>query len=175
MIDVVDEQGLSVAPGERGEVVCRGPNLCKGYEANPEATKVAFQNGWFHTGDIGFKDAEGYLRLVDRSKDLIITGGFNIYPGEVEQVLWTHPAVQDCAVIGVPHEKWGEAVTAVVELKPGLTVQESELIALCKDQLGSIKAPKRVEIWQTLPRSTVGKVLKKDIRQFYWKDTDRSI
>jgi acyl-CoA synthetase (AMP-forming)/AMP-acid ligase II len=175
MIDVVDEQGMSLPPGERGEVVCRGPNLCKGYEANPEATRVAFQNGWFHTGDIGFKDAEGYLRLVDRSKDLIITGGFNIYPGEVEQVLWTHPAVQDCAVVGVPHEKWGEAVTAVVELKPGLTVQEDELIALCKDQLGSIKAPKRVEIWQTLPRSNVGKVLKKDIRQFYWKDTDRSI
>lgn len=175
MIDVFDDKGHRVTPGEKGEVVCRGPNLCKGYEGNPEATAEAFQNGWFHTGDIGFKDAEGYLHLVDRSKDLIITGGFNIYPGEVEQVLWTHPAIQDCAVIGVPHEKWGEAVTAVVELKPGASVLEGELIALCKDQLGSIKAPKHVEIWKTLPRSIVGKVLKKDIREHYWKDTNRSI
>ena len=175
MIDVFDEQGQTVAPGEKGEVVCRGPNLCKGYEGNPEATRAAFQSGWFHTGDIGFRDAEGYLHLVDRSKDLIITGGFNIYPGEVEQVLWTHPAVQDCAVIGVPHEKWGEAVTAVVELKPGASVLESELIALCKAQLGSIKAPKSVEIWETLPRSIVGKVLKKDIRKHYWQNANRSI
>jgi acyl-CoA synthetase (AMP-forming)/AMP-acid ligase II len=175
MVDVFDEQGQPVAAGEKGEVVCRGPNLCKGYEGNPEATRAAFQTGWFRTGDIGFKDAEGYLHLVDRSKDLIITGGFNIYPGEVEQVLWTHPAVQDCAVIGVPHEKWGEAVTAVVELKPGASVLASELIALCKSQLGSIKAPKSVEIWETLPRSIVGKVLKKDIRKHYWKHTNRSI
>jgi acyl-CoA synthetase (AMP-forming)/AMP-acid ligase II len=175
MIDVFDDNGQPVAPLEKGEVVCRGPNLCKGYEGNPEATRTAFQSGWFHTGDIGFRDEEGYLHLVDRSKDLIITGGFNIYPGEVEQVLWTHPAVQDCAVIGIPHEKWGEAVTAVVELKPGASVRESELIALCKEQLGSIKAPKTVEIWEALPRSIVGKVLKKDIRKHYWKDTNRSI
>lgn len=175
MIDVLDDAGQSVDPGEKGEVVCRGPNLCKGYEGNPEATQSAFQGGWFHTGDIGFRDADGYLHLVDRSKDLIISGGFNIYPGEVEQVLWTHPAVQDCAVIGVPHEKWGEAVTAVVELKPGASVLEAELMALCKDQLGSIRAPKNVEIWKTLPRSIVGKVLKKDIRERYWKDTNRSI
>jgi acyl-CoA synthetase (AMP-forming)/AMP-acid ligase II len=175
MIDVFDETGQPLAPGEKGEVVCRGSNLCKGYEGNPEATQTAFRNGWFHTGDIGFKDADGYLHLVDRSKDLIISGGFNIYPGEVEQVLWTHPAVQDCAVIGVPHEKWGEAVTAVVELKPGASVPEAELMALCKEQLGSIRAPKSVEIWKTLPRSIVGKVLKKDIRERYWKDTNRSI
>lgn len=175
MIDVLAEDGQPAAQGEKGEVVCRGPNLCKGYEGNPEATEAAFRNGWFHTGDIGFKDADGYLHLVDRSKDLIITGGFNIYPGEVEQVLWTHPAVQDCAVIGVPHEKWGEAVTAVVELKPGASVVEGELIALCKQQLGSIKAPKNVEIWDALPRSVVGKVLKKDIRAHYWKNTNRNI
>lgn len=175
MVDVFDETGQPVTPGEKGEVVCRGPNLCMGYEGNPDATREAFQTGWFHTGDIGFKDAAGYLHLVDRSKDLIISGGFNVYPGEVEQVLWTHPAVQDCAVIGVPHEKWGEAVTAVVELKPGASVLPAELMALCKDQLGSIKAPKSVEIWKTLPRSIVGKVLKKDIRERYWKNTNRSI
>lgn len=175
MIDVFDDAGQPVGAGEKGEVVCGGPNLCKGYEGNPDATQTAFQGGWFRTGDIGFRDADGYLHLVDRSKDLIISGGFNIYPGEVEQVLWKHPAVQDCAVIGVPHEKWGEAVTAVVELKPGASVPEAELMALCKDQLGSIKAPKNVEIWKTLPRSIVGKVLKKDIRERYWKETNRSI
>lgn len=175
MIDVFDDSGQPVAPGAKGEVVCRGTNLCKGYEGNAEATQSAFQGGWFHTGDIGFRDPEGYLHLVDRSKDVIISGGFNVYPGEVEQVIWTHPAVQDCAVIGVPDEKWGEAVTAVVELKPGASVVEAELMALCKDQLGSIKAPKSIEIWKTLPRSIVGKVLKKDIRERYWKDANRTI
>ena len=106
---------------------------------------------------------------------MIITGGFNIYPGEVEQVIWTHPAIQDCAVVGVPDDKWGEAVTAVVELKPGANVVADELIALCKEQLGSIKAPKSIEIWPLLPRSNVGKVLKKDIREHYWKSTNRNI
>lgn len=175
LVDVFDESGKPVASGEKGEVVVRGSNLCKGYEGNPEATLAAFQNGWFHTGDIGFKDSAGYLHLVDRSKDLIISGGFNVYPGEVEQVIWTHPAVQDCAVIGVPHEKWGEAVKAVVELKPGASVLEAELMALCKEQLGSIKSPKSVEIWSDLPRSNVGKVLKKDIRERFWKGTNRNV
>jgi acyl-CoA synthetase (AMP-forming)/AMP-acid ligase II len=175
MIDVVNEDGQIAATGEKGEVVCRGPNLCRGYEQNPEATAVAFKSGWFHTGDIGYRDDGGYVRLVDRSKDIIISGGFNIYPGEVEQVIWTHPAIQDCAVIGVPHEKWGEAVTAVVELKPGASVDENDLIELCKHQLGSIKTPKKIEIWDALPRSIVGKVLKKDIREHYWKTSGRNI
>jgi acyl-CoA synthetase (AMP-forming)/AMP-acid ligase II len=175
MIDVVDDDGKIAATGEKGEVVCRGPNLCKGYEQNPEATSAVFKSGWFHTGDIGYRDDGGYIRLVDRSKDIIISGGFNIYPGEVEQVIWTHPAIQDCAVIGVPHEKWGEAVTAVVELKPGASVEENDLIELCKLQLGSVKTPKKVEIWDALPRSIVGKVLKKDIREHYWKTSGRSI
>jgi acyl-CoA synthetase (AMP-forming)/AMP-acid ligase II len=175
MIDVRDKNGSFVAAGKKGEVVCRGTNLCGGYEANPEATASAFRDGWFHTGDIGIKDERGYVHLVDRSKDIIISGGFNVYPGEVEQVLWTHPAIQDCAVIGVPDDKWGEAVTAVVELKPGASVAESELIALCKDQLGSIRTPKSVAIWQSLPRSNVGKVLKKDIREHYWNAMGRAI
>jgi acyl-CoA synthetase (AMP-forming)/AMP-acid ligase II len=175
MIDVFDENGRPAAAGTKGEVVCRGTNLCSGYEANPEATAEAFRHGWFHTGDIGYRDKDGFFHLVDRRKDIIITGGFNIYPGEVEQVLWTHPAVQDCAVIGVPHDKWGEAVTAIVELKPGASVMESDLIALCKEQLGSVKAPKTVEIWPALPRSVVGKVLKKEIRAHYWKNLNRNI
>ncbi len=119
MIDVFDETGQPLAPGVTGEVVCRGSDLCKGYEGNPEATQTAFRSGWFHTGDIGFKDADGYLHLVDRSKDLIISGGFNIYPGEVERCCGRIRPSGDCAVIGVPHEKWGEAVTAVAEPKPG--------------------------------------------------------
>jgi acyl-CoA synthetase (AMP-forming)/AMP-acid ligase II len=175
MIDIRDKDGNFVPPGEKGEVVCRGINLCGGYQSNPEATAMAFRDGWFHSGDIGIKDEQGYVHLVDRSKDIIISGGFNIYPGEVEQVLWTHPAIQDCAVIGVPDEKWGEAVTAVVELKPGASVAEGELIALCKDQLGSIRTPKSVAIWETLPRSNVGKVLKKDIREHYWNASGRAI
>jgi acyl-CoA synthetase (AMP-forming)/AMP-acid ligase II len=121
------------------------------------------------------KDEDGYVHLVDRSKDLIITGGYNVFPGEIEQVIWTHPSVQDCAVIGVPDDKWGEAVTAVVELKPGLSIAADEVIAMCKDRLGSIKAPKNVVVWPQLPRSNVGKVLKKDIRAHYWKDRQRAI
>jgi acyl-CoA synthetase (AMP-forming)/AMP-acid ligase II len=175
MIDIQDEDGRFVAAGERGEVVCRGTNLCGGYEGNAEATAAAFRDGWFRSGDIGVKDEQGYVHLVDRSKDIIISGGFNVYPGEVEQVLWTHPAIQDCAVIGIPDEKWGEAVTAVVELKPGAKVGESELIELCKDRLGSVRTPKSVAIWETLPRSNVGKVLKKDIRAHYWNASGRTI
>ena len=110
------------------------------------------------------KDEQGFVRLVDRSKDLIITGGINVFPGEIEQVIWTHPSVQDCAAIGIPDEKWGEAVTAIVELKPGLSIAPDEIITLCKERLGSIKAPKSVIVWPHLPRSNVGRVLKKDIR-----------
>ncbi|MBA4789227.1 MAG: AMP-binding protein [Rhizobiales bacterium] len=170
LVDVIDEAGRPVAPGETGEVACHGPNLFKGYVANEEATAKVLRNGWFRTGDLGVKDEGGYVRLVDRSKDIIITGGINVFPGEIEQVIWRHPAVQDCAVIGVPDDKWGEAVTAVLELKPGETIAEDEVIAMCKQSLGSIKTPKAVVVWAELPRSTVGKVLKKDIRAHYWKD-----
>ncbi|HIF08552.1 MAG TPA: hypothetical protein EYQ81_00995 [Sneathiellales bacterium] len=111
----------------------------------------------------------------DRKKDTIITGGFNVYPSEIEQVIWTHNAVQDCAVIGIPDEKWGEAVKAVIELKPGFSTDEDEIIALCKGKLGSVKAPKTVEFWDELPRSPVGKVLKKDIRKPYWEGHERSV
>eukprot|EP00300_Choanocystis_sp_HF-7_P030643 c39522_g1_i1.p3 GENE.c39522_g1_i1~~c39522_g1_i1.p3 ORF type:complete len:143 (-),score=21.25 c39522_g1_i1:118-546(-) len=118
-------------------------------------------HGWHHTGDIGFKDKDGFVYIVDRKKDMIISGGFNVYPSEVEQVIWGHPAVQDCAVIGVPDDKWGEAVKAVIELKPGAKVEADEIIQLCKDRVGSVKAPKSVEFWDSLPRSPVGKVRRK--------------
>ena len=128
-----------------------------------------------HTGDVGNIDADGYLHITDRKKDMIISGGFNVYPSEVEQVIWGHPAVQDCAVIGVPDEKWGEAVKAVVELNAGQTVSAEEIIALCKEKLGSVMAPKTVDFIDTLPRSPVGKVLKKDLRKQYWEQSERKI
>jgi len=149
--------------------------LMKGYYKNPEATEEASKFGWHHTGDIGIIDEDGFVYIVDRKKDMIISGGFNVYPGEVEQVLWTHPAIQDCAVVGVPDEKWGEAVKAVLELKPGQQIDEEELIQFCKARLGSIKSPKTVEVWESLPRSPVGKVLKKSIREVFWRNETRRI
>lgn len=172
---VMDEKGGLLSTGETGELVVRAGNVMKGYYKDPEATAEASRFGWHHTGDIGFRDADGYFHLVDRARDLIISGGFNIFPSEIEQVLWSHPCVQDCAVIGVPHEKWGEAVTAIIELKPGHSVSERELIALCKRRLGSIKAPKSVMVWEELPRSVVGKVLKRQIRDAFWSQVNRRI
>jgi acyl-CoA synthetase (AMP-forming)/AMP-acid ligase II len=147
----------------------------KGYYKAPEKTAETIVDGWLHTGDIGHVDPDGYLHITDRKKDMIISGGFNVYPSEVEQVIWSHPAVQDCAVIGVPDAQWGEAVKAVVELNAGQRVSAHELIALCKDRLGSVKAPKTIEFVDSLPRSPVGKVLKKDLRAQYWQDMDRKI
>jgi acyl-CoA synthetase (AMP-forming)/AMP-acid ligase II len=153
----------------------RGNTRMAGYYKNPEATAEAGLHGWHHTGDIGVKDDAGFIYIVDRKKDMIISGGFNVFPSEVEQVIWTHPAVQDCAVVGAPDEKWGEAVTAVVELKPGTSVEPEELLALCRARLGGVKAPKAVHIWPELPRSNVGKVLKREIRARFWEGTQRSI
>ncbi len=174
-VEIMDDDGNLLSPNEAGEIVVRGNLVMKGYYKNPEETEKASVFGWHHTGDVGYKDEDGYVYIVDRKKDMIISGGFNIYPNEVEQVILAHPAVQDCAVIGVPDEKWGEAVKAVIELKPGMEVGETELIALCKERLGSVKAPKSVEIWDTLPRSAIGKVLKKEVRKKFWEGRDRMV
>lgn len=163
-VALMDDDGNFVAPGKRGEIVCRGELVTPGYYNNPEANAEAHAFGWHHTGDIGVFDKNGYLHVVDRKKDMIISGGFNIYPSELEQVIWAHEAVQECAVVGAPDEDWGELVTAVIELKAGHQATEAEIIELCKTRLGSIKAPKSVMFWDELPRSPVGKVLKKDIR-----------
>ena len=120
-------------------------------------------------------DRDGFITIVDRKKDMIITGGFNVYPNELEQVLMTHPAVQDCAVIGVPDEKWGEAIKAVVQLKPGKSANAEELTLLVKTQLGGVKAPKSVDFMESLPRSPVGKVLKAELRKPYWENRSRSV
>jgi fatty-acyl-CoA synthase len=158
------EAGTLLATGERGEIVVRSSLVMAGYYKDPAATAAASRFGWHHTGDIGYLDADGYLFVVDRLKDMIITGGFNVYSAEVEQALMQHPAVRDCAVVGLPDEKWGERVTAVVEPKPGLEVAAPELIEFVKQRIGSVKAPKQIELWPQLPRSRVGKVLKAEVR-----------
>lgn len=174
-LTIRDDAGIALPQGASGEICIRGDIVMKGYYQQPDKTAEAIVDGWLHTGDIGHLDAEGFLHITDRKKDLIITGGFNVYPSEVEQVIWSHSAVLDCAVIGVPDEKWGEAVKAVIELKPGAELGSAEIIDICKAQLGSVKAPKSVDFVATLPRSPVGKVLKKEIRQAYWGDAERKI
>lgn len=142
----------------------RSSLVMAGYYKNPAATSEVSRFGWHHTGDIGYLDGEGFLYLVDRAKDMIISGGFNVYSAEVEQAVMEHPAVRDCAVVGLPDDKWGERVTAVLQLQPGGMVSAAEVIAFVKARVGSVKAPKQVEIWPDLPRSKVGKVLKNDIK-----------
>ncbi|WP_028218047.1 class I adenylate-forming enzyme family protein [Paraburkholderia oxyphila] len=174
-VEIMNDRGDVLPQGNTGEICVRGDLVMKGYYKAPEKTAETIVDGWLHTGDVGHLDAEGYLHITDRKKDMIISGGFNVYPSEVEQVIWAHPAVQDCAVIGVPDDKWGEAVKAVVELNAGQSVSADELVALCKEKLGSIKAPKSVDFVVALPRSTVGKVLKKDLREQYWQGQQRKI
>jgi Acyl-CoA synthetases (AMP-forming)/AMP-acid ligases II len=174
-VEIMDDAGRLLPAGERGEIVARGNLVMGGYYKDPAATAEVSEFGWHHTGDIGFKDNAGYVYIVDRKRDMIITGGFNVFTTEVEGALHSHPAVLDCAVIGVPDEKWGEAVKAVIELKGGVSVTEQELVDHCKAQLGSVKAPKTVEFWESLPRSPVGKVLKRKVREKFWSNSDRRI
>jgi acyl-CoA synthetase (AMP-forming)/AMP-acid ligase II len=175
IVAILDEQGAEVPRGEPGEICLRGELVTPGYYKNPQATAEVREFGWHHTGDIGVMDEEGFITIVDRKKDMIITGGFNVFPNEVEQVLSTHSAVQDCAVIGVPDEKWGEAVKAIVQLLPGQECSEQSLVELCKQALGSVKAPKSVDFIDDLPRSPAGKVLKTDLRKTYWSDQGRAV
>jgi fatty-acyl-CoA synthase len=164
-VTIMAEDGSLLPHGERGEVVIRSSLVMRGYHRNPEATAEASAHGWHHTGDIGYLDEHGYLFLVDRAKDMVITGGFNVYSTEVEQALMEHPAIADCAVVGLPDEKWGERVTAVLQLRPGQTLDPAEVTAFVKKRLGSVKAPKQIEVWDDLPRSKVGKVLKSEIKE----------
>jgi len=167
-IEIMDDAGRLLGPGEVGEIVVQGPTTMTRYVGDPEATAAVQAGGWQHTGDLGFRDRDGFIYLNDRKRDLIISGGFNVFPLQVEQVLNRHPAVQDCAVIGVPDDKWGEAVKAVVERVPGQQVTADELIAMCKAELGGVMAPKSVDFIDALPRSAVGKVLKRTLRERYW-------
>ena len=163
-VGIMGPAGELLPAGERGEIVVRSSLVMAGYYKNPAATAEANRFGWHHTGDIGYLDDDGYLFIVDRAKDMIITGGFNVYSTEVEQALMQHPDVRDCAVLGLPDDKWGERVVAVVQAHPGRTVDRAALIAFVKERIGSVKAPKQIEVWDDLPRSKVGKVVKPDIR-----------
>lgn len=174
-VGIMDEEGNLLPAGERGEIVVRSSMTMQAYYKKPAETAEACRFGWHHTSDVGVLDTRGFLTIVDRKKDMIVSGGFNIYPVEIENVIQGHPSVLECIVVGVPDEKWGEAVKAVVQLKPGQTVTEDQIIAMCKDQLGSAKAPKSVEFWDELPRSAVGKMLKKDVRAKFWRDQWRAV
>lgn len=172
---IMDDDGNLLGPGEPGELVMRSWANTPGYLDNPEANAELKKHGWLHTGDVGIRDADGYIVLVDRKKDMIVSGGFNVFSAEVEQVLETHPAVTGAAVVGVPDDKWGEAVKAIVELRAGADATADELIALCKEALGSVKAPKSVDFMDALPRNPNGKVRKKELREAYWAGHDRRI
>ncbi len=172
---IINDDGDLLAPGETGEIVMKGPSAMLRYKDDPEATASVQTNGWHLTGDIGYIDKDGYVYVSDRKRDLIISGGFNVFPLEIEQVLAELPAVQDSAVIGVPDEKWGEAVKAVIELAPGQAITEQEVIAKCKASLGSVRAPKSVDFIDELPRSPVGKVLKRELRKQYWNTRETQI
>ena len=161
---ILDDADQPVADGERGEICIRGHNIMKGYFRRPDATKEAIRGGWFHSGDIGVRDADGSYRIVDRKKDMIIRGGFNVYPREVEEVLYAHDAIIEAAVLGVPHESHGEEVKAVVVLGPGQTLDEPALIAWTKERLAAYKYPRIIEFRDTLPKGPTGKILKRELR-----------
>ena len=160
---VLDENDNAVPNGELGEIVLRGPNIFKGYFKNPEATAKAFANGWFHTGDIGYRDADGFFYIADRKSDMIIRGGENIYPREIDDLLYTHPAVAAAAVIGVPDKLYGEEVAAFIVLKEGKTATEAEIIEFCKHHLADYKCPKTVRIVPDIPKGPTGKLLKREL------------
>jgi len=172
---IVDEQDRAVPPGTIGEVAVRGPQLMRGYWNLPEASAEALRGGWMHTGDAGVLDEEGFLFIQDRVKDMIVSGGENVYPREVEDVLFQHPAVADVAVIGVPDERFGEAVKAIVVPKAGAAVEADALLEFCKGRLGGYKRPKSIDFVDALPRNPSGKVLKKDLREKYWSGHARRV
>jgi fatty-acyl-CoA synthase len=174
-VALLDDDCNEVPRGEPGEICVRGPLVMNGYWKKPKETEEAFRGGWLHTGDIAREDDEGFFTIVDRKKDLIVSGGFNVFPREIEDVLSTHSAVAQCAVIGVPDEKWGESVKAIVVVRPGESVEADDLIGLVKERKGSHYAPKTVDFAQSIPVSPLGKPDKKALRAQYWGDTQRQV
>lgn len=168
-VRIVDDQDRDLSAGEVGEVICRGPNVMKGYYKDEEATREALRGGWLHTGDLARMDEEGFIYIVDRKKDMIISGGENIYPREIEEILYSHPKIEDAAIVGVPDPLWGESVRAIIVLKKGETMTEEEVIEYCKSHLASYKKPRSVEFVESLPRNPSGKVLKTVLRERYMK------
>ncbi len=174
-VRIVDEHDQEVPRGTVGEVIARGPNVMMGYWNLPDATADALRGGWMHTGDGAYMDDAGYLYIVDRLKDMIVSGGENVYSAEVENALARHPGIEACAVIGVPHDKWGESVHAVVVPRAGQTLDVAEVQAFCRERLAGYKCPKAIDVVDTLPMSPAGKVLKQVLRQPFWAGRDRSV
>jgi len=174
-VALLDDDGRPVARGTPGEICVRGPMVMQGYWHKPQQTEEAFRSGWLHTGDIATEDDEGFYTIVDRKKDMIVSGAFNVFPREVEDVLATHPAVAQAAVIGVPDDKWGEAVKAVVVCRPGHDVEPAELITLVRERKGPHYAPKTVDFAESIPLSPLGKPDKKALRAVYWQHADRQV
>jgi len=175
LVEIMDEEGRILGPGQAGEIVVRGPLVMAGYYKDPAATAEVSKFGWHHTGDIGVRDEDGWFFVVDRKKDMIISGGFNVYPAEVEKALLAHPGVQDCAVIGIPDEKWGETVIAFVERRSGADCSSEALMAFVREAIGPVKSPKRIDFIATLPRTNAGKVSRAELRKPFWATTGRKI
>jgi long-chain acyl-CoA synthetase len=175
-VRVVDPMDRPVAPGVVGEIVARGETVMLGYWERPEETRKAVVEGWMHTGDGGYLDEDGYLYVVDRIKDMIVTGGENVYSAEVENCIAQHPAVAQCAVIGVPSEQWGETVHAIVTRKPGAPLTADDIIAFAKQRIAGYKCPRSAKIQdETLPLSGAGKILKRELRRPYWEGRARQV
>lgn len=174
-VRIHDQGDNEVASGEMGEVVTRSDLVMKGYWRDPEATAETLRNGWLHTGDMGYLDDRGYLFLMDRSKDMIISGGENIYPREIEEVIIQHPAVAEVAVIGVPDPEWGEAIKAVVAVAPDMQVTEAQLLEFCQDHIASYKKPKSIDFIAELPKNNYGKIVKNELREKYWQGRTRRV
>jgi len=172
---IMDDGGRILPARERGEIVVRGSLVCGGYYKMPEATAEIRTHGWHHTGDVGYLDEDGYVYIVDRKKDMIISGGFNVYCAEVEAAIMALPEVYECAVIGIPHDNWGEAVKALVVLRPDSSLSDALLIAACKQKLGGVKAPKFVEFCKEIPKTPAGKIDRKKIRAPYWENAERQV
>ena len=174
-VKIVDEDDKTLGPDELGEICVRGAHIMKGYWKNPKLTAEALRRGWYHTGDIGYIDREGFIYLTDRKADMIISGGENVYPKEVEEVIYKHPAVRECTVVSSPAEGWGEIVHAVVVLKDGQSATQQEIINHCKKTLAGYKCPKAVSFWADLPKTVIGKIARKDVKREFWEGAGRSI
>jgi len=173
---VLNESGEEVEPGQHGEFVARGANVTCGYWNNPHETAQVLRDGQFRTGDVGYQDADGYFYILDRLKDMIVTGGENVYSGEVEAVIYAHPAVREAAVFGIPDPKWGELVMASVVLKQGRVLSADDLIAHCRQSLANYKVPRRIEFSEAeLPKSGSGKILKRILRERFWVNQERAV
>jgi acyl-CoA synthetase (AMP-forming)/AMP-acid ligase II len=175
-VAILDNKDVECPRGEVGEICARGPNVMLGYWGMEEATAETLRNGWLHTGDLGYMDKDGFVFIVDRAKDMVITGGENVFSVEVENAIYTHPAVQECAVVGIPHDEWGEMVHAIVVLHEGHTLNEDELLAHCRERIAGYKIPRSIEFREeSLPISGAGKILKNELRQPYWEGQGRGV